>query len=314
MPQPQIELLPLAALTPYARNARTHSAEQLAQLVASLREFGFTNPVLIDADGGILAGHGRAIAAQQLGLAEVPCLRWANVSKSMKRNGVKDVICQDCGTEFTVRKDTKPSVCKKCASMRGAMALSLKPKEKRWRSERKPCALCGKPIRASTGQTYCSLACRMVHKRTDRKCKTCGKIFQVRKSALQESTNASGNFCCRQCYEKWLCHTERTTGRGSQWKKTRDSAIKRQPFCALCGTFNNIQVHHIVPFRLTKDNSKNNLVSLCVKHHKIVETITHDIEHIEKDLDRMQLIIRTILNEKIQATWQKLKTIRNLLA
>lgn len=85
MTAPQIELLPLAALTPYAKNARTHSAEQLAQLVASLREFGFTSPILIDADGGILAGHGRAIAAQQVGLAEVPCLRLGHLTEVQKR-------------------------------------------------------------------------------------------------------------------------------------------------------------------------------------------------------------------------------------
>lgn len=85
MTAPQIEMLPLAALTPYAKNARTHSAEQLAQLVASLREFGFTSPILIDADGGILAGHGRAIAAQQVGLAEVPCLRLGHLTETQKR-------------------------------------------------------------------------------------------------------------------------------------------------------------------------------------------------------------------------------------
>ena len=85
MPQPQIEIIPLAALTPYARNARTHSAEQLAQLVASLREFGFTNPVLIDGDGGIIAGHGRVLAAQQVGLTEVPCLRLGHLTETQKR-------------------------------------------------------------------------------------------------------------------------------------------------------------------------------------------------------------------------------------
>lgn len=81
----QLEHLPLAALTPYAKNARTHSAAQLAQLVASLQQFGFTNPILIDAQGGIIAGHGRFLAAQQLGLATVPCLRLAHLSEVQKR-------------------------------------------------------------------------------------------------------------------------------------------------------------------------------------------------------------------------------------
>jgi len=73
------------ALLPYARNSRTHSAEQVAQIAASIREFGFTNPVLVDAAGGIVAGHGRVMAAQHLGMAEVPtiCVGW--LSESQRR-------------------------------------------------------------------------------------------------------------------------------------------------------------------------------------------------------------------------------------
>lgn len=65
---------PVAALLPYARNSRTHSDEQVAQIAASIREFGFTNPVLVDGDNGIVAGHGRVMAAQQLGLHHVPTI------------------------------------------------------------------------------------------------------------------------------------------------------------------------------------------------------------------------------------------------
>jgi Predicted transcriptional regulators len=74
----QITQQPTSALVPYARNSRTHSAEQVAQIAASIREFGFTNPVLVDAAGGIVAGHGRVMAAQHLGMAEVPtiCVGW----------------------------------------------------------------------------------------------------------------------------------------------------------------------------------------------------------------------------------------------
>lgn len=63
-----------ASLIPYARNSRTHSPEQVAQIAASIREWGFTNPVLIEPNGGIIAGHGRVMAAQKLGLDEVPCV------------------------------------------------------------------------------------------------------------------------------------------------------------------------------------------------------------------------------------------------
>jgi ParB-like chromosome segregation protein Spo0J len=80
-----LEHLPVDALVPYARNTRTHSAEQIAQLAAAIREFGFTNPVLIDGEGGIIAGHGRIMAAQQLGMDTVPCRRLTHLSDAQKR-------------------------------------------------------------------------------------------------------------------------------------------------------------------------------------------------------------------------------------
>ena len=79
MSGPQIERLPVADLIPYARNARTHSDQQVAQIAASIREFGWTNPVLIDQDKGIIAGHGRVLAAQQLGIIDAPCIRLSHL-------------------------------------------------------------------------------------------------------------------------------------------------------------------------------------------------------------------------------------------
>jgi ParB-like chromosome segregation protein Spo0J len=68
----KIEHWPLARLLPYARNARTHSDDQVAQIAASIVEFGFTNPCLVGADGVLVAGHGRLLAARKLGLDTVP--------------------------------------------------------------------------------------------------------------------------------------------------------------------------------------------------------------------------------------------------
>lgn len=81
----KIETLPLDRLIPYARNSRTHSDAQVAQVAASIREFGFTNPVLIDAEDGIIAGHGRVMAARKLGLDEVPCIRLSHLSETQRR-------------------------------------------------------------------------------------------------------------------------------------------------------------------------------------------------------------------------------------
>ncbi len=84
-PKLQVEYRPLAKLVPYARNSRTHSAEQVAQISASIREWGFTNPVLIDEADGIIAGHGRVLAAQRLALVEVPCIVLRGLTDVQKR-------------------------------------------------------------------------------------------------------------------------------------------------------------------------------------------------------------------------------------
>lgn len=67
-----IEVWPVDKLVPYDKNPRTHSTEQVNQTAASIAEFGFLNPILVDTAAGIIAGHGRLQAAQQLGLAQVP--------------------------------------------------------------------------------------------------------------------------------------------------------------------------------------------------------------------------------------------------
>lgn len=77
--------LPVASLRPYSRNARTHSQKQIAQIAASIKTFGFNNPVLIDKDGVIIAGHGRVAAAKSLGLESVPVIRLEHMSEAQKR-------------------------------------------------------------------------------------------------------------------------------------------------------------------------------------------------------------------------------------
>ena len=80
-----VQYLPTSDLIPYARNSRTHSDEQITQVAASITEFGFTNPVLIDADNGIIAGHGRVMAAGKLGMESVPCIRLGHLTDAQKR-------------------------------------------------------------------------------------------------------------------------------------------------------------------------------------------------------------------------------------
>ena len=81
----QIEQRAIGALIPYARNARTHSDAQVAQIAASIVEFGWTNPILVDGTNGVIAGHGRLLAARQLGLDTVPVIELAHLSPAQKR-------------------------------------------------------------------------------------------------------------------------------------------------------------------------------------------------------------------------------------
>ena len=81
----KIEAVEIDRLIPYARNSRTHDEAQVAQIAGSIKEFGFTNPVLIDGENGIIAGHGRVMAAGKLGMDKVPCIRLGHLTETQKR-------------------------------------------------------------------------------------------------------------------------------------------------------------------------------------------------------------------------------------
>lgn len=84
-PADKVEQWPIEKLVPYAKNSRTHSEDQIAQLAASIKEWGFTSAILVDEDGGIIAGHGRVMAARKLGLASLPVMVAAGWSEAQKR-------------------------------------------------------------------------------------------------------------------------------------------------------------------------------------------------------------------------------------
>lgn len=81
----RIKHLQTDSLVPYARNARTHSEAQVAQIAASIEEFGWTNPVLVDGKAEIIAGHGRVLAAGVLGIKSVPCIELAHLNDAQRR-------------------------------------------------------------------------------------------------------------------------------------------------------------------------------------------------------------------------------------
>ena len=81
----KLEWRNIGEIIPYARNSRTHSEEQVAQIAASIKEFGWTNPILIDEENGIIAGHGRLAAARKLGHTQIPVIELTGLSEAQKR-------------------------------------------------------------------------------------------------------------------------------------------------------------------------------------------------------------------------------------
>ena len=102
---------PVGSLVPDPRNARTHPKRQIDQIAASIRAFGFTNPILIDAAGGIIAGHGRLLAAKEIGMTEVPTITLPHLSDAQKRalRLADNKIALNAGWDWTSSSSSWPS-------------------------------------------------------------------------------------------------------------------------------------------------------------------------------------------------------------
>lgn len=264
-------------------------------------------PILVDESGGIIAGHGRVLAAESMGLDDAPTMTARGWSEAKRRVYMRERTCIDCGAVDLIRRDSDAERCKSCASRRaGAKGLiAIKA-----RSRVSTCEACGNEYRGRN-KRFCSRGCKNASATlVNRTCKKCGKPFSILSSVLK--TNASGNFCCRPCYESFLCRTSRITGRGSQWRKARDEAIRRAPFCAMCGTARDLQVHHVIPFRLTRDNGQSNLVPLCRGHHRLVETVLVGTEEFGFG-ETEALVWQGMLWDMQRATAMKLKSTRPTL-
>ena len=216
-------------------------------------------------------------------------------------------VCSMCGKEENVRKDNLAEVCGRCSRSIAAASGAAKKRAAAIVSRPK-CKNCGEKVKSAKA-IFCSVGCKSEHARQDRQCKTCGQTFSLLRSSIGKSTNASGNFCSRKCYNKYLCNGEKTTGRGSQWKRIRGEVISEFPFCAKCGTTKNLQVHHITPFRLTRDNSKENLVPLCAKHHKEIEMMFVETERLGVTPET-EMIWRNMIRTRQAATAMALIEVR----
>lgn len=199
-------------------------------------------------------------------------------------------ICQACGNQEEIRADNPAQQCRACASWQ---ALKKGREQRSAQRNHETCSHCGQKfaIPPSSHQKYCSRNCLRAAKSVTRTCATCHNEFRVPRSVLSDRTNSSARFCSRHCYECYLCRTPRIRGRGSRWNTIRREALRRTPFCAMCGTGQHLQVHHIIPFRLTRDNSQTNLIPLCRACHKRVEAVFHDVEAVDPPLSVTKLVL-----------------------
>lgn len=234
------------------------------------------------------------------------------ITPQSRKRGSRERVCDTCGAFEYVRSDNKATTCGRCARAKNVSTDAAKAAAAA-RRNRKVCAChnCGasfeRRVSAISPSNYCSFSCKKTHAQVKRTCKCCSSTFEIARSKIGGKSNSAGNFCSRDCYNRWLCNTERKTGRGSQWKKIRTKALDLASFCAICGTFKNIDVHHIVPFRINHDNRQLNLISLCKKHHKVVEVATVEILAAQSNPDDLWLFMHAQLTELQEATYQKLK-------
>ena len=188
--------------------------------------------------------------------------------------------CIGCGSEKLIRADSPAVRCNSCSGKIGQAAGCT---AKRAKAPRFSCRGCGEECSATAStiasRRYCSLACQREAQSDRRACETCGAGFRIARSHLAgNSTNSSGRFCSRKCYAISMVKPDKVTGRGSQWTQARMTAIRRNPFCAFCGTSKRLEVHHIMPYRLERDNDQSNLFPICHRHHRALEKITRQLE------------------------------------
>lgn len=175
------------------------------------------------------------------------------------------------------------------------------------------CLNCGREwqdyISNDKNKKFCSVHCKSAYSRIERECKKCHKVFTICESVLK--TNATGNYCSRECYVEKM-----RTGLVNHKNGFRGISrrMRRRPqFCAICGTFRRIHIHHIEPYRYTKNNSKENLIPLCVKHHKVVEIQTENLLEADDNQNRVFSMMQIMLRSRQQQTLHTIKICKQLI-
>lgn len=233
-------------------------------------------------------------------------------TKEQRNKWCRTRVCKVCGKEESVRKDNIAESCRKCASSvsleKAHNAIRQRPKLKT------TCQHCSKEFNTckstiAKGQDrFCSKPCFLAAHRVSRTCKQCHNDFVIGRSRVYGTSNSSGNYCSRPCYEESLCKDDEGQYRGSRWRRISNEVKNRIPFCVSCTGKRNLEIHHIVPYRHTADNSKSNLITVCKRCHYKVEKITRSLVKSGVDFDQMKLVLRSIFLERLMVVAYQLKT------
>jgi hypothetical protein len=179
-------------------------------------------------------------------------------------------VCAGCGKVEAVRKDNAAEICQSCSARRtGAKGLETIAKRKLTAV----CAHCGttfftsRTAAARAKNHCCSRVCRNALAAVYRVCGFCGCSFRVARSVLSGKTNSSANYCSTTCYHDAMARPDAAGARGSRWRAIQREALRRHPWCARCGETDRLEVHHMIPWRVTRDNTQENLVVLCHSCH-----------------------------------------------
>lgn len=241
--------------------------------------------------------------------------------------------CKQCGEEFQFYKSRKDrKFCSKSCY-------------NNWQKDNTPetgniviCDNCGEEVKRSPSHVqdhnFCDNECRAEwmkdyytgsnnpsweggqYKKVE--CDYCGEEFKRKKAWIEQNEN---DFCCKECadeYAKTITGEEHFNWRGGKKKygaefrqaKEKYFSDKKQ-FCAVCGTLKNIHIHHILPYRYTEDNSRENLIPLCASCHRRIEAITWDMleEFEDGKLDVAQMLLKNILRTRQDMTREVIREI-----
>ena len=217
--------------------------------------------------------------------------------------------CRKCGNWFATSEGR--TFCDECREQ--------SPQYRRVGTITVKCYQCGKDFQRYAANVrgkkqFCGLECQREYELTrweSRICKECGKTFKVHKAAI-EHTNASGNYCSRECYNKHMTIEDSPTHKGG-FDRVKREHFKGVQFCAICGTTKRIHIHHIIPFRLTKDNGLDNLVPLCSSHHKKVENATLPFINTMSDKDKAKQLLNVIIRARQRETATVLRQLQRTI-